>query len=70
MGYVPPPLPPPRLNVDRFGMPRDYATYMWTVYRVRVNDDSPERRAFEEGPSKVSAWLPVSDELLMDYEWR
>jgi hypothetical protein len=37
---------PPRLNLDRFGMPRDFATYMWVVYRRHVQDDSPERRAF------------------------
>ena len=43
MGYVP---TAPRLNLDRFGLPRDYATYMWVVYRQHVVDNSPERRAF------------------------
>ena len=47
MGYVPPPPAPLRLNLDKFGMPRDFATYMWVTYRRRVTDDSPERRAFE-----------------------
>jgi hypothetical protein len=61
MGYVPPPAPGwgqtvvggwgdepplPRLNVDRFGMPRDYATYKWLLYRKRIDDRSPERMAF------------------------
>ena len=45
MGYVPAPQPP-RLNLDRFGMPRDYATYVWLLYGKHVRDDSPERRAF------------------------
>lgn len=58
MGYLPPPDPrligtdydrspsAPRLNLDRFGMPRDYATYVWLLYGKRVNDESPARRAF------------------------
>ena len=45
MGYRPPPSPI-ALNVDRFGMPRDYATYVWLLYRRRVEDRSPARRAF------------------------
>lgn len=45
MGYVPPPAPL-RLNLDRFGMPRDFATYVWTVYRRVVDDRSPARLAF------------------------
>lgn len=45
MGYVPP-SEPMRLNLDRFGMPKDYATYMWLLYQRRVRDDSPTRRAF------------------------
>lgn len=49
MGYVAP-LPPVRLNVDERGMPRDYATYVWLLYRKRVEDDSPARRAFLYGP--------------------
>jgi hypothetical protein len=49
MGYVPPPAPV-RLNLDRFGMPRDYATYVWLLYRRRVADGSPARRAFLHGP--------------------
>lgn len=47
MGFVPPFAPPPALNVDRFGLPRDYATYMWLVYRQRVDDRSPQRTAFD-----------------------
>jgi hypothetical protein len=46
MGYAPSGPPPPPLNLDRFGMPRDYATYIWLLYRRRVVDDSPPRRAF------------------------
>lgn len=49
MGYVPAP-PPPRLNLDRHGLPRDFATYMWVTYRRHVTDDSPARRAFLYGP--------------------
>ena len=49
MGYVLSPAPPPWLNLDRFGMPKDYATYEWVMYRKRVRDDSPERRAFLNG---------------------
>ncbi len=49
MGYVPAPAPI-RLNVDKFGMPKDYATYMWITYRRIVSDDSPVRRAFLHGP--------------------
>jgi len=60
MGYVPP-LPPPdpalisteygrprdlfRPNLDRFGMPRDFATYMWATYGPG-RDLDPERRRF------------------------
>ncbi len=50
LGYAPPPPPPPKLNVDRFGLPRDYATYMWLLYREVVDDQSPERLAFLNGP--------------------
>lgn len=50
MGWVPLPAPP-RLNVDRFGMPRDFATYMWLVYRQGVEDRSPSRVAFLNGPT-------------------
>lgn len=61
MGYVPPPpgwgvsiigeaapvnRAEPPLNLDRFGMPRDFATYMWLLYRKRVQDESPARLAF------------------------
>jgi hypothetical protein len=45
MAHIPPP-PPFRLNVDRHGMPRDFATYMWVTYRRVVDDRSPARRAF------------------------
>lgn len=44
MGRRPP--PPPRLNLDRHGMPKDYATYMWVLYREVVEDRSPARLAF------------------------
>lgn len=50
MGYVPP-TPTPRLNLDRFGLPRDYASYVWLLYRRHVADDSPARRAFVNGSS-------------------
>jgi hypothetical protein len=46
MGYTPPGPPPPPLNVDRWGLPRDYATYMWLLYGRRVVDESPARIAF------------------------
>jgi hypothetical protein len=45
MGFGMPPPPPPRFNLDRFGMPRDYATYEWLLYGKRVEDKSPERLA-------------------------
>ncbi len=48
MGYVPPE-PPIRLNLDRFGLPKDYATYMWLVYHRIVEDKSPERLKFLHG---------------------
>lgn len=48
MGYVPPP-EPLRLNVDRHGLPRDYATYVWLLYGRRVEDRSPARIAFLNG---------------------
>jgi len=56
MGYIPPPPPrePFRLNLDRHGMPRDYATYVWLLYGRRVEDKSPQRLAFARaavGPS-------------------
>lgn len=43
----------PRLNLDRFGMPKDYASYMWVTYKRLVTDDSPLRRAFLSAPSRV-----------------
>lgn len=49
MGHVPTPQPPPRLNLDRFGLPRDYTTYAWLLYGRHVRDDSPARRAFLDG---------------------
>lgn len=53
MGYIPPiPAEPLRLNLDRFGMPKDFATYMWVVYKCRVEDDSPARRAFLYGAKR------------------
>lgn len=51
MGYVPPPQPAPRLNLDRHGLPKDYATYMWLLYKRRVVDESPARLAFLHGPT-------------------
>lgn len=60
VGYVPPPAPP-RLNLDRHGMPRDYATYVWVNYGKVVEDNSPERRAFlNRGPARKIEWtLPM-----------
>lgn len=48
MGYVPASAPP-RLNLDRHGMPRDYASYVWLLYRRHVDDRSPARRTFLHG---------------------
>jgi len=45
MGYVPSAGPAPRLSVDKYGLPRDFATYMWLLYRKRVRDESPTRLA-------------------------
>lgn len=42
------------LNVDRRGMPRDYATYVWLLYGKRVDDRSPARMAFLHGPRAVT----------------
>ena len=50
MGYIPP-RPPLRLNIDKRGMPRDYATYIRLLYRRHVADDSPTRQAFLHGPA-------------------
>ena len=71
MGYTPP-QPPIRLNLDRHGLPRDFATYMWVTYRRVVEDGSPARRAFLHGPvtRMASVFMPVSDEALMDSTWR
>lgn len=52
MGYIPPPRPeaPFRLNLDRFGLPKDYETYVWLLYKQRVKlAPSPERLAFLHG---------------------
>lgn len=51
MGYIPPSAPF-RLNVDRYGLPRDYATYVWLLYQQHVEDGSPERLAFLHGPRR------------------
>lgn len=57
MGYVPPPAPF-RPNLDRLGMPKDYATYVWVLYGRRVDDSSPLRRAFLNGRFNLT---PSSD---------
>lgn len=41
---------PIRLNLDRHGMPLDYATYVWLLYQKVVEDRSPARVAFLNGP--------------------
>ena len=64
MGYVPPKAPAPRLNVDRFGMPKDYATYIWLLYGRVVVDESPERQAFLHGP-KDGPPLDFGEQLIM-----
>lgn len=46
----------PRLNLDRHGMPLDYATYVWLLYGKAVEDDSPARRAFLKGPKISGGW--------------
>jgi hypothetical protein len=28
----------PKLNLDKHGMPQDYASYMWVLYKKIVND--------------------------------
>ena len=43
---------PPALNVDRHGMPRDFATYEWLLYKRSVTDESPERMTFLHGPRR------------------
>lgn len=63
MGYVPATPPAPRLNVDRYGMPRDYATYVWLLYRRHVEDNSPARRAFLYGPDEKAYFGQA-------HEWR
>ena len=35
-----------RPNVDRHGLARDYATYVWLLYGRVVADESPARKAF------------------------
>jgi len=60
MGYVP--LPPPfRPNLDRFGMPRDHATYLWATYG-KGKDIPPERRAFLHGRSGLAPAIPPSQD--------
>jgi hypothetical protein len=51
MGFIPapPPSEPFRPNLDRHGMPKDYATYIWLLYKRVVKDESPERLAFLHG---------------------
>lgn len=60
MGYVPAVMPP-RLNLDVFGMPKDYATYVWLLYRRLVEDRSPTRQAFlERGSADLRPqWRPL-----------
>ena len=43
----------PLLNLDRFGMPKDYATYVWVLYGLHVTDESPGRLAFLHRPSDI-----------------
>lgn len=50
MGYVPPPRPF-RPNLDRFGLPRDFATYLWATYG-EGSRIPPERRVFLYGPRR------------------
>jgi hypothetical protein len=50
MGARTPVMPPPKLNLDRFGMPKDYPTYIWLLYGERVEDKSPQRLAFTNRP--------------------
>lgn len=54
MGYVPPPRPAPRLNLDRFGLPKDYATYVWILYGRAVEDKSPTRLAFLNSSTAIA----------------
>lgn len=71
MGYVPPP-PPFRPNLDRLGMPRDYATYLWATYGAgRLMDPERRRLLYPPQVSPVGGYaLPAADTLLMGYEYR
>ena len=59
--------PLPELNLDKFGLPADYATYEWILYKSVVEDNSPLRRAFLQKPK---SGLPLYDVFLMDYEYK
>lgn len=62
------PVGKPRLNLNRHGMPLDYATYEWLLYDRVVEDDSPARRAFLNGAETRGGWEhPNFGEQLM---WR
>ena len=50
MGYFSSPPPPPKLNIDKHGLPRDYTTYIWLHYHYFVIDESPARLAFIYNP--------------------
>lgn len=69
MGYVPP-TPPVRLNLDRHGMPKDYATYMWLLYGKAIEDNSPARRAFLNGGRGDAPMLPSADLSLIGETYR
>jgi hypothetical protein len=51
---------PPALNLDRFGMPGDYATYVWLLYGKHVEDQSPARRAFLTRGAADTGWVHLS----------
>ena len=59
---------PIRLNLDRHGLPRDYATYVWLLYKRVVTDDSPARRAFLHG-TRGAFTLPDPDPDLIGRSW-
>jgi hypothetical protein len=64
MGYKAPP-PPPQLNMDKHGMPLDYATYVWLLYKKHVEDNSPNRRAFLNKDKEDSSYFGFD----LQYDW-
>ncbi len=72
MGAVPP-VRPFRPNLDRFGLPRDFETYIWATYGPG-REIPPERRAFLYDPAAVPRMVVsyglLSAEALADFDPR